>query len=124
MILQQISVALVLTTNLALIIVGAVKYPRYQDTGTIYQGRCDVAKSLNTWFHLLINVLSTLALGASNYSMQLLVAPTRTLIDKVHAKNEWLDIGVSSIRNLRYIERKKAVVWWILGFSSTCLHLV
>jgi hypothetical protein len=124
LIIQQIVIILVLIVNIVLFIVGAVKYPRYQDMGTIYQGRCDVAKKLNMWFHLMINVLSTLLLGASNYSMQLLVAPTRQDIDKAHANCKWLDIGISSVRNLRYIERKKAVVWFILGFSSTCLHLV
>jgi hypothetical protein len=114
----------VLIINIVISIVGSVKYSTYEGVGTLYLGRCDVAKKLNMWFHFLINVLSTLLLGASHYSMQLLVAPTREEIDKAHQKGIWLDIGISSIRNLRYIEKKKAAVWFILGFSSTCLHLV
>lgn len=117
-------IILVLIVNVVLATFGSVKYATYGDVGTIYLGHCDVAKRLNVWFHFLINVLSTLLLGASNYAMQLLSAPTRNEIDKAHEKSIWLDIGISSIRNLRHIERKKAAVWLVLGVSSTCLHLV
>ena len=36
----------------------------------LYEGRCSVAKSINTGAHLLINILSTLLLSGGNYCMQ------------------------------------------------------
>lgn len=68
---------------------------------TLYDGHCDKVKRLDLWLHLFINVLSTLLLGASNYCMQCLAAPTREDIDKAHGQNGWMDVGVPSVRNLR-----------------------
>ena len=36
----------------------------------IYAGDCEKVKSKGLWLHLVINVLSSLLLGASNYTMQ------------------------------------------------------
>jgi hypothetical protein len=36
----------------------------------LYEGRCSVAKSINTGVHLLLNVLSTLLLSGGYYCMQ------------------------------------------------------
>jgi hypothetical protein len=124
--IQQALIVHVLAANIILSIIGFVKFPLddTRDVGTLYLGHCDVANNLNLWFHLLINVLSTLLLGASNYAMQLLVSPTRKVVNEAHARGIYLDIGISSLRNLRYIGWKKATLWWILGFCSTCLHLL
>lgn len=56
--------------------------------------------------------------------MQVLAAPTRQEVDRAHARNRWLDIGVPSVRNLWHISPYRAVVWWILGLSSIPLHLL
>lgn len=123
---QQGLIVFVLVANIVVSIVGVTKFDI--DTtgtiGTLYLGQCDVARNLNLWFHLLINILSTLLLGASNYAMQLLCSPTREDVNEAHKKGVYLDIGISSIRNLRYVGRKKAITWWVLGFCSTCLHLL
>jgi hypothetical protein len=116
-------VLLVLITNLAFLGVG-LSYPARGNIGTLFEGQCDTTNTLNVWFHFLINVFPTVLLGSSNYCMQLLVSPTRKNIDAAHQKGVWLDIGVPSIRNLRYIERKKAVTWLLLGISSTLLNVL
>jgi hypothetical protein len=77
-----------------------------------------------TALHLLINLLSSLLLGASNYCMQRLVAPTRKEIDAVHAKRDWLDIGMPSVRNLPSINKGRTLLWVFLGLSSIPLHFV
>ena len=74
--------------------------------------------------HLAINILSTLLLGASNYSMQCLSSPTRSDIDKAHSQGIWLDIGVPSVRNLRRLSTTRIVLWWLLAISSIPLHLL
>ncbi|KAI1445340.1 hypothetical protein F5Y02DRAFT_130179 [Annulohypoxylon stygium] len=56
--------------------------------------------------------------------MQILVAPSRREIDAAHSAGTSLAIGVPSIKNLRYINLKRKVLWFLLGTSATFLHLV
>ena len=55
----------------------------------LYTGDCAEMKRIDTLSHLAINVLSTILLGASNYSMQVLVAPTRENIDAAHPQGRY-----------------------------------
>ena len=92
--------------------------------GTLQDGSCKRTATLTFWAHLAINVLSTLLLGASNYSMQCLSSPTRREIDNAHAKGVWLDIRVPSVRNLRHLSIARVTLWWLLAISSIPLHLL
>jgi hypothetical protein len=110
-------------------ILGVFSLPTYRRdyssaTAPIRTGECDDIKKLNFGIHLLINIASTLLLGASNYCMQTFSAPTRRDIDMVHASGKWLQIGVPSLRNLRLIGRKRIFVWLCLAATSVPLHLV
>ncbi len=40
-----------------------------EDRGLLYEGDCDSVRHLSTGLHLLINILGTTLLGASNYGM-------------------------------------------------------
>lgn len=77
-----------------------------------------------TWLHLLINSLSSLLLSASNYTMQCLSSPTRGEVDRAHARGDWLDIGVVSVRNLWPIDWRRTVLWWRLAPSSVPIHVL
>ncbi|KAI9695590.1 MAG: hypothetical protein M1820_008515 [Bogoriella megaspora] len=96
------------------------------DSGRVplFSGSCSKANRIDTAAHLLINTLSTVLLSASNYCMQCLSAPTRSEVDKAHSRKTWADIGVPSVRNLRLIEKRKVILWWLLGLSSLPLHLL
>lgn len=83
-----------------------------------YQGDCAIVKRANAWAHIVINLIGTLLLSASNLILQLLVAPTRQKIDDAHAKGTWLDIGMPSLRNLRGISRSRAILWSVLAMTS------
>lgn len=91
---------------------------------TLFQGSCAKARRLNVWIHLIVNVLSTLLLGASNYCMQVLSAPNRDELVRAHARRIWLHIGVPSLRNLKHIGRPRAFLWLMLFLSSMPLHLL
>ncbi|KAI3537200.1 hypothetical protein CSPX01_10289 [Colletotrichum filicis] len=52
------------------------------------------------------------------------MAPTRPEIDDAHARQQWLDVGVASIRNFCNITWKKKIVWVLIAVSSLPLHLV
>lgn len=107
-------------------IYAAVKYGIYHGFGDLYQGDCKLVARYNTVAHLGINIVSTLLLSASNYCAQLLVAPTRSEVDRAHEKRDWLDIGVPSFRNLwkRRIAQKRKATWTLLMISSVLLHLI
>lgn len=101
MLCAMISAIVVLLINVLLCIVASAKHQIAGDFATLQDGNCREMKRLDLWFHLLINVLGTILLGASNYSMQCLTAPTRQDIDQAHHNNSWMDIGVPSVRNIR-----------------------
>lgn len=116
--------ATVLIANVGLTIWASTKNGLVDGLATIHEGSCQEAKDLSLWLHLLINVLSTILLAASNYCMQILSSPTREEVDQAHASQIWLDIGVPSVRNLRHIAGRRIFLWWLLAFSGIPLHLL
>ena len=116
--------ALVLIINVILTIWAVSSSGVQNGLGTLHNGSCKRTATLTFWAHLAINVLSTLLLGASNYSMQCLSSPTRKEIDIAHGKGVWLDIGVPSVRNLRHLSMARVSLWWLLAISSIPLHLL
>ncbi|KAH7551297.1 hypothetical protein BM1_09613 [Bipolaris maydis] len=96
----------------------------HTNMGNLYEGDCGRVKVLNSAVHVLINILSTILFTASNYCMQCLSAPTRSAVDKAHMQSEWLDIGISSMRNLKHIKRQDLILWLLLAITSLPLHLL
>lgn len=95
----------------------------------IYTGKCTTVDTLGLVVHLGINIVSTLLLGASNYCMQIVCAPTRRDIDRAHEQGAWLDIGAQSISNLKHIRKLSYMHGWPLDyprflFISCKLYLV
>ena len=117
--------ALVLVINVSLAI-AAGKGARSLNgqIATMYEGNCGKVRKLSLWLHLLINVLSSLILGASNYCMQVLCAPTRENIDTAHRRKEWMHIGVQSVRNIGALGGGNLILWALLVLSSLPLHLL
>ena len=120
------STVVVLFINVSLTIYVATNsgYNMAGRIGTLYSGSCDKSKTIGLWLHLGINALSTLLLSGSNYTQQCLAAPTRSEIDAAHAKREWMDIGVPSVRNLFKIKPERTLLWIAIGVTSIPLHLL
>lgn len=114
----------VLLINVILTVVVAAKQKTSDGTAYIQDGDCDETKRLDIGLHLLINLFSTLLLGASNYSMQCLCAPTRQDIDKAHQQKKWIDIGVPSVRNVFRISWPRKLLWILLFLASVPVHLM
>lgn len=121
---QIILVSAVLVINFSLTLYANLKYQSVEAVGLLYKGDCNTVRKLNLWLHLLISVLSTLMLSASNFCMQVQSAPTRANINAAHAKGSWLDIGLHSPRNLIYIKGWKRVSWLILGITSVPINML
>ena len=114
-------VAVVFLINIILIVVATSKNQSLVGTALLWQGNC---KGLDIWIHLLVNILSTALLGASNYCIQCVTAPTRCDIDKAHRQYKWMDIGIPSVRNVRRIPWPRKILWFLLCVSSVPLHLI
>lgn len=91
---------------------------------TIYEGDCTTVGRADSATHLVINILSTLLMGASNLILQLIAAPTRKEVDRAHKDGTWLDIGVPSFRSLSRISRVSCVIWCCLALSSIPIHFL
>jgi hypothetical protein len=90
----------------------------------LYKGNCDISSKANLWIHLLINIISTGVLASSNFFMQGLVAPTRAEVNAAHQAGHWLEIGVQSLKNFRFLGWRKILFWILFSLSSVPLHLI
>ncbi|KAI0439051.1 hypothetical protein F4803DRAFT_68401 [Xylaria telfairii] len=124
LLLQIAIIATTLTANIGLVIYASLKYPARNGIGNIYAGKCETVQTSNRYLHLLINTLSTGMLSASNFCIQLQASPTRATINHVHKRNNWLDIGVLSFRNLRHTSWWQLAPCMILALSSLPIHLL
>ncbi|KAH8812621.1 hypothetical protein F5884DRAFT_820450 [Xylogone sp. PMI_703] len=97
--------------------------PDKRGVGTISIGSCSKMGWINSTLHITLNILSSLFLGAGNYCMQILAAPSREEVYNCHSKRVVMDIGVPSAHNLWYIERRRAIIWIALMIVATVLHL-
>lgn len=103
-------------------------WSRYPPTeggiGTFYHGDCTTIHMLDGLCHVILNVVSSLFLGAGNYAMQVLVAPSRQETDKAHSQGRHLDIGVHSVYNVFWIRKSRGCLWGILVIVATVMHLL
>lgn len=123
--IQLIVAVVVATTNICVALWAMTSYPPdSRGVGTLSFGSCSKAGITNSLWHVILNILSSLFLGAGNYCMQIFVAPSRKEMDRAHQRGVSLDIGVPSIKNLRYIDRKRVLLWLATGILATFLHLL
>jgi hypothetical protein len=91
-----ITSTVVLAINIALTVYGISKFGYDDGESVLHSGDCHKAERISTILHALINILSTILLGASNYTMQCLHSPTRAEVDRAHVQKTWVDIGIPS----------------------------
>lgn len=122
--MSAVTAIVVFVTNLVLMVWASTHSYLQDGVGDLYVGDCGVVNDWNIWSHVLINALSSVLLGASNYTMQCVMSPTRTECDAAHAKGIWLDIGVPGLRNITKISPSRRAFWALLAFSSLPIHLL
>jgi hypothetical protein len=114
----------VLIINILWLVYAKIKYGIVDGYGTIRKGECSEVKRLNTWLHLIINILSTLLLTGSNAFMACYSCPSREEVDQAHAKRKSVHIGVLSFGNMTGIAKRKSLVVLLLALSSVPFHLL
>ena len=118
----SIAAGVVLLLNIVFTIWAGAKSKSGTSIGTIYEGQCDTVRRADAWLHIVINVLGTTLLGASNYTMQCLSSPTRKEVDEAHSRGNYLDIGLPSLRNLN--GWKKKTLFGLIVTSTLPLHFL
>jgi hypothetical protein len=91
---------------------------------SLYQGSCSTTQEMKIGLHLLINVLGVTMTATSSYCCAILMAPSRTDVDKAHSKGTWLSIGVSSWRNFRNLRKSSQALWSLLLLTSIIMQMV
>ncbi|KAJ5110832.1 hypothetical protein N7532_001367 [Penicillium argentinense] len=116
---QLITAVAVCITNIVVLVCFSVLFPPDSlGVGTLRIGDCTDIRTIDSAAHVFLNILSSLFLGAGSYCMQILVAPSRREMDAAHARGVSLDIGVPSLRNLKYITRGRILQWLGLGTAD------
>ena len=114
----------VLLSNVIVLSYGLSCPPDSPGTRVLHKGSCSQTSISYTSWHVLINILSTILLGSSNAASQILAAPTRDEVDKVHVSGKYLHVGVLDLLNLRYISKKRGFMCVLLALSTIPLHLL
>lgn len=117
-------VSVVLLINLAMLIVTELHFSTEGEHRVLYEGSCETTERLSVLSHIVINALSTFLLGASNYTMQVLAAPTRKEVEYAHRREKVLDIGIHSPQNFVRTSKAKGLLWVLILLSSIPLHLM
>lgn len=112
----------IIVTNLIILIVGAAKPKNGSGYRVFFEGDCSKSRTISTVWHLVINVLSTLLLAASNACTQILSAPSRIEVDRAHSQGKSLHVGVLGFLNLSFIPARRSVLILLLALSSIPLH--
>jgi hypothetical protein len=71
---------------------------------------------------LFFNITATLIFMGSNSVIQLLLAPTRSDLDRVHAQKDSMDIGRPGFENFIHANIWRKLIWLILVVSGLGLH--
>src|SRR5437764_1681769 len=123
-ILGVIVAIVALCINLAFLIWSTRSLAIEDGTAIIFTSSCGKTRLINLLGHLLINILSSLLLAASNNCMQCLTAPTRKDANRAHSTDKTLEVGVHSLWNLRFIPAHRLLLWVLLGLTSVPIHLL
>ena len=117
-------VFIILIINISFTAWASRTFPMTNGIGTLPMNDCTNIRKSGIAIHVTINLLGTMMLSGSNYTMQYLSAPTREEVDTAHRNGRWLDIGIPSTRNLKSIAWRRKLLWFFLALSSVPIHLM
>ncbi|TIC91649.1 hypothetical protein CH35J_010754 [Colletotrichum higginsianum] len=104
---------------LALVVVGMIK-----GESRIFEGDCATARQVKIGVFVAINVVTIVLLSAANYVFQVLSSPTRIEIEMAHDGRRWLDIGIPSFRNLRFVSKPRVVMTAIIMLAALSTQVI
>ncbi|KAK4248787.1 hypothetical protein C7999DRAFT_13309 [Corynascus novoguineensis] len=109
--MNLLAMFVVLVTGFVCLIV-AISGVSLEEEGrsVVFAGACGTARAMDWGLHAIINVFVVVMVAGANYTFQILSSPTRDEVGAAHWRRDWLNIGVPSLRNLKRIERSRALL--------------
>ncbi|GKT60771.1 hypothetical protein ColTof4_00890 [Colletotrichum tofieldiae] len=104
---------------LALVVVGMIR-----GESRIFEGDCAAARKVKIGVFVAINVVTIVLLSAANYVFQVLSSPTRIEVEMAHDGRRWLDIGIPSFRNLRFISKPRVIMTVIIMLAAVSTQVI
>jgi uncharacterized membrane protein len=101
---------LILLTGIVCLVLAVSRFKMLGGESAIYTGSCASAERTTWGLHVLINIFAIILLAIGNYVFQILCSPTRVETSAAHDRQQWVDIGVPSLRNLRYISNSRVLL--------------
>lgn len=101
---------LILVVGIVNLVLVVTRTGKFSGQLAIYAGDCATATRINIGVHVVINVFTVVLLAGANYVFQVLTSPTRAEVSEAHDRKRWLDIGVTSLRNLVHVSRFRAAL--------------
>ncbi|KAJ1326490.1 DUF6536 domain-containing protein [Microdochium nivale] len=108
--LNAVLVAVIFVATLTCLIFAIIQTKTISGDFTLYSGACTTAKQISIGIRAAINVSAIGILAAANYALQVLSSPSRVEIDRAHAKRQWLDIGMPSVKNFKNISPVRSIL--------------
>ncbi|KAK3501346.1 hypothetical protein B0T13DRAFT_446491 [Neurospora crassa] len=90
----------------------------------IYKGPCSTTSAIDSGVHAVVNILGVVLLAGANYTFQVLSSPTREELTAAHERKKWLDIGIPSFRNLRYIAKRRSLLAVVLLLAAIFTQVI
>lgn len=123
------AVALSLLAHLTLLVIYAKKslargYGWSSSWSITQDGRCDEINKTATVLHVLVNIIVLTLIATSSYCCQVLAAPSRETIDRIHSKRVWISIGASSFSNIWYAPFWRKTLWILIFGTSLPVQMV
>ncbi|KAK7755073.1 hypothetical protein SLS62_002888 [Diatrype stigma] len=112
---------------LGFVVAAAVRLGGMSGPIMFYTGDCKAGNGawrVSFSLHLLINIAASCVLASSNFFMQVLNAPSRAEIDRLHARGKSLEIGYPSWTNTFRMSWAKTAALAVLLLSSLPIHLL
>ncbi|KAL9619368.1 MAG: hypothetical protein Q9160_006048 [Pyrenula sp. 1 TL-2023] len=92
--------------------------------GLLHVGKCKTVERINNLLAILLNIIATVLVSASNYVMQCPCSPSRNDIDQAHATRSYLNVGNHSFHNLFQKVSWKLFLWLSLVLTTVPIHLL
>ncbi|KAK3499522.1 uncharacterized protein B0T23DRAFT_424980 [Neurospora hispaniola] len=90
----------------------------------IYKGSCSTTSAIDSGVHAVVNILGVVLLAGANYTFQVLSSPTREEVTAAHKRKKWLDIGIPSFRNLRYIAKRRSLLAVVILLAAIFTQVI
>lgn len=115
---------LILIAGFVCFVVAGTKVAFLAGDMKLFAGSCSMVTNVSWGLHALINVAVLVLLVGANYVFQVLSSPTRSEIAEAHESRRWLEIGVPSLRNCRYIGGGRSALAILLVVVAVATHIM